>query len=160
MIKQTSRRSRLHSEPAYAVLWQGIKLFPKGLAAGASKSPGVDGPAAAALLSAGFGCFLMMVSHHLGDTSKVREQFIWMLGSWIPGSHNASKLYGEIGSYSGKETVLLLGWLMSWFVLHQLWRRRNIPSTVLFLGMFSFFVAATVMSWHPLFPYLPLMKTP
>jgi hypothetical protein len=159
MARQLSHRAKTEPETLYSSIWQGLKNFPQGLAIGSEKPPTVSGPAAAALISAGLGCFLMMVTHHLADTAKWREQIVWLIGSWIPGSHSPDQLYGEIGSYSGKETILLVSWLVSWFVLHRLWQHRNIKPKTIFFWMFTFFVAAAVMSWPPLFPYLPLMKT-
>ncbi len=143
--------------PWYVQFWNQFKLFPQGLAAGAKSYPKVSGPAAAALVSAAFSCFLLMVNQHFCSLFKGWEKFIWTLGSWIPGSHNPDPIYGEIGSYSGKETVMLIGWLVSWLLLHKLWRNRQIPLATIFFFLFSFLVAATVMNWHPLFPYLPLM---
>jgi hypothetical protein len=157
MVRQISRPQVAGAEPLYGVIWQRLKNFPNGLASGAKSSPKVSGPAAAALISAGMGCFLMMVAHHLSDTSKAREKIMWAIGSWIPGSHNNSELWGNIGSYTGKETMLLVGWLVSWPILHFLWKNKNIKARTIFFWMFALFVAATAMSWHPLFPYLPLM---
>ena len=72
--------------PIYGKIWATLKQFPAGLATGSRKPPATSGTAAAALISAGIGCFTMMVTHHLADTSKEREKFIWGLGKWIPGS--------------------------------------------------------------------------
>ncbi len=143
-------------EPFYGKIWREIKLFPRLLSKGANNPPTVSGPAAAALVSAGVGAFTMMVTHHLSDTSKAREEFIWMLGSWIPGSRNPDPIWGNIGSYTGKETMLLVGWLISWLILSQLWKNKEISSKTIFFWMFFLLVAATAMCWHPLFPYLPL----
>lgn len=118
--------------------------------------PEVSGPAAAALISAILGCFLMMVAHHLGDTSKPVEKLLWFIGSWIPGSKTGDELAGEIGSYSGKETVLLVSWLVSWWILHQLWKDKQIRFAWIFWS-FSLLVAATMMAWHPMIPYLRIM---
>ncbi|QLE59404.1 hypothetical protein FD725_16275 [Nostoc sp. TCL26-01] len=141
----------------YSFLWQRLRLFPQSLAEGSHHPPNVSGPAAAALISAGIGCLIMMVTQHLVSVTPEIEKIVWDIGSWIPGSHNANKLYGEIGSYSGKETILLISWLVSWVVLHYLWRNRNIKVQTMFFWIFVLFIAATVMSWHPLFSYLPLM---
>lgn len=145
-------------EPFYSSVWNQLKLFPQGLAQGAKNPPHTSGSAAAALISAGIGCVTMMVSHHLsdGDKTKAIENWLWALGSWIPGSHNPSKLWGNIGSYTGKETMLLIGWISSWIILSQLWKNQQIKSRTIFFWMFFLFVTATLMSWHPLFPYLPL----
>ncbi|MGK7872330.1 MAG: hypothetical protein AB4426_03125 [Xenococcaceae cyanobacterium] len=144
-------------KPLYGKIWEQIKHFPEGLAVGSQKSPTVSGPAAAALISAAFACFLLMVNQHFTVVFKAWNEIIWDLGSWIPGSRNSDPLYGEIGSYSGKETVMLIGWLASWFILNKLWQNRQIKSRTIFFWLFVFFVAATVMNWHPIFPYLPLM---
>jgi hypothetical protein len=122
----------------------------------AHSPPQVSGPAAAALISAVLGCFFMMVFHHLGDTSKPVAEFLWKIGSWIPGSETVNTSSGEIDSYYGKETILLVSWLVSWWSLHQFWKDKQIPFSWIFWS-FSLLVAATVMAWHPLFPYLKIM---
>ncbi|HEY9725344.1 MAG TPA: hypothetical protein V6D50_02755 [Chroococcales cyanobacterium] len=157
MSQPLSRRPQTGTAPLYVAIWEWLKRFPRGLAAGSQNAPTVSGPAAAALISAGLGCFLMMVTHHLSDTSKAREKIVWAIGSWIPGSHNSSPLWGNIGSYTGKETMLLVGWLVSWPILYFLWKNKSIKAKTIFFWFFALFVAATAMSWHPLFPYLPLM---
>jgi hypothetical protein len=143
--------------PIYSQVWNQLKQFPAGLATGSQQPPATSGTAAAALISAGIGCFTMMVTHHLADTSKEREKFIWSLGKWIPGSDTGDKLWGNIGSYTGKETMLLVGWLVSWVILHNLLKHKQVKTRTIFIWMFGLVVAATAMSWHPMFPYLPLV---
>ncbi len=145
------------NQPIYTRAWNYLKQFPAGLAAGSQTVPLTSGPAAAALISAGMGCFTMMVTHHLADTSKAREKFIWGLGKWIPGSDTGDKLWGNIGSYTGKETMLLVGWLVSWIILHNLLKYKQVKTSTIFVWTFGLLVAATAMSWHPIFPYLPLV---
>lgn len=145
------------NKPIYSQLWDSLKQFPKVLAQGSPNPPKVSGPAAATLISPAIGSFLMMVFHHLAAISESVEQMLCEIGSWIPGSHQTDKMYGAMGSYSGKQTILLIGWLGSWLVLHIIWRNKNIKPKTIFFSMFAFFVAATLMTWHPLFPYLPLM---
>ena len=145
--------------PLYVRIWNRFKTFPKVLAEGSKTSPDVSGPAAAALISAAFSCFLLMVDQHFTSAFKAWDKIIWSLGYWIPGSYNSNPLYGEIGSYSGKETVMLIGWLFSWLILSKLWQNKQIKARTIFFCLFCFLVAATVMNWHPLFPYLPLMPT-
>lgn len=154
MSQQTYRRTE--NEPLYSLIWNKLKRFPKILSEGAKNPPTTTGSAAAALISAGIGCFAMMVVHHLSDTSKAREKLVWALGSWIPGSRNPSEMWGNIGSYTGKETMLLIGWLVSWPILYAIWQNKNVKSKTIFFWLFALLIAATAMSWHPLFPYLPL----
>jgi len=145
------------SLPLYVRFWNQLKLFPRGLAEGSQSPPTVSGPAAAALVSAAFSCFVEMVNQHFCSLFKSWEETVWNLGSWIPGSRNPDPIYGEIGSYSGKQTVLLIVWIVSWIVLGQVWKNQQVRFSVIFFCLFTFLVAATVMNWHPLFPYLPLM---
>ena len=153
----TKTKYTARSLPWYTNLGNKIRQFPQGLARGANNPPTSSGAAAAALVSAAIGCFLMMVNQHLTSIFKAWNEIVWNLGGWIPGSKNPHPLYGEIGSYSGKETILLITWLVSWLVLAWLWRNREIKTSTIFSCLFFFLVAATVMNWHPLFPYLPLM---
>lgn len=157
MTGQLSRPRNLVNEPWYGKAWGWLKRFPNILAEGSKNPPTVSGVSAAALLSAAIGCFTMMVSHHLGDTSKATNEWLWNLGSWIPGSKSNDEMWGNIGSYTGKQTMLLIGWLVSWAILHFLWRNRNVKSNTVLFWLFAFIIAATVMSWHPLFPYMPLI---
>lgn len=150
-------RTNSTTEPIYATIWEALKHFPKGLSEGSRNPPSNSGPAAAAIISAGIGCLTMMVTHHLSETSQAVDKIVLAIGSWIPGSHNPDKMWGSIGSYAGKETMLLIGWLLSWIVLYWLWKHKNIKAKTIFLWMFILFVVSTAMSWHPLFPYLPLL---
>jgi hypothetical protein len=142
--------------PRYTQLWNWLKQFPAILATGANHSPQTSGVAAAALISAAIGAVTMMVTHHVAETSTVRSQFIHRLGSWLPGSTTTDPMMGNIGSYAGKETMLLIGWLISWVMLHFLLQHRQVRPKTIFFSTFSLFTAAIVMCWHPLFPYLPL----
>jgi hypothetical protein len=144
-------------QPWYARTWDYLKQFPKGIAQGHANPPDVSGTAAAALISAAIGCVTMMVAHHLSDTSKAREQALLSLGSWIPGAQNPDPIWGNIGSYAGKETMLLMGWIVSWLILHSWIAHKQVKVRTLFVWLLGLMTIATVMCWHPLFPYLPLM---
>jgi hypothetical protein len=142
--------------PLYARAWNRLKRFPKSLHEGAKHPPFASGGAAAFLISGGVGAAAMMVAHHLSDTSKDREAALKVLGSWIPGSVSLDPMWGNIGSYAGKETVMLIGWLGSLLILYPLLRKRDVKPRTVFFWMFSLYTLAAAMSWHPLFPYLPL----
>lgn len=107
MTRQLSRQNPAGDEPFYGKIWSNLKRFPNGLAEGAKTAPSVSGPAAAAVISAAIGCFTMMVSHYLGDTSKEINEMLWNLGSWIPGSKTNDELWGNIGSYQQKLPIAL-----------------------------------------------------
>jgi hypothetical protein len=149
---------KTHSLSWYTKFWLWLQQFPAILAAGSQTPPNNSGVAAAALISASIGAATMMVTHHLSDTdtSKATEKFVHSLGYWIPGSNNPDPIAGNIGSYSGKETMLLVGWLVSWAILHRLLKNRQVRPRTIFFGTFGVLAAAIAMCWHPLFPYLPL----
>ena len=151
-----SRQLRSGTLPWYTHFWNWLKQFPAILATGASTPPQTSGVAAAALISAAIGVVTMMVTHHLASTSKVRDRFVDSLGYWMPGSTNPDPVAGNIGSYAGKETMLLVGWLLSWIVLHNLLKHRQVRPRTICFGTFGLLLVAIAMCWHPLFPYLPL----
>ncbi len=151
MTKSSQMRS-----PFYTQIWNGLKQFPKGLHEGSKNPPTTSGGATAFLISGGIGAAAMMVAHHLSDTSKAREAFLKNLGSWIPGSVSTDPMWGNIGSYAGKETVMLVGWLGSLIILYPLLKNRDVKPRTIFFWLFSLYTLAAAMSWHPLFPYLPL----
>jgi hypothetical protein len=143
--------------PIYSCVWNQLKQFPGFLSRGASQAPETNGMAAAALISGGIGAVMMMVSHHISDTNKGFETILHkMIGAWMPGAVNADPMWGNIGSYAGKETVMLVSWLVSWAILHRWLKDRTVKSRTLFFWLMSLYAIATAMSWHPLFPYLPL----
>jgi hypothetical protein len=158
MATQTGRQvGKVNREPIYGRVWKRLQQFPQVLHMGSKNPPQVSGVAAAALISAGIGPVIMMIVHHLSDMSKGTEAFVKMIGSWIPGSVSKDPLWGNIGSYAGKETFLLIGWLVSWAVLHFLLRNKQVKARTMFVWILGLFTIATAMAWHPLFPYLPLM---
>jgi hypothetical protein len=143
--------------PIYSRLWNQLKQFPAGLSRGADRSPETSGMAAAALISGGIGAVMMMVSHHISDTNKGVETILHKtIGAWIPGAVNADPMWGNIGSYAGKETIMLVGWLGSWAILHRWLNGKSVKPRTLFFWLMGLYAIATAMSWHPLFPYLPL----
>lgn len=101
------------------------------------------GAAVAAYLSASFGILALAITHVLCEKSEVVKNSVHGLGKlWIPGAEG-------IGPYSGKETIELVVWLASWFVLHFLLRKKNISirwSGVLFLIILG---VATTLLWPP-----------
>lgn len=157
-IMNQSKLSDLENQrsPVYSRVWRGFKKFPRILYQGSQHPPTTSGAAAAFLISGGIGAVTMMITHHFSETSKRNEAIVKIIGSWIPGSSNPDPMWGNLGSYAGKEVMLLIGWLVSLAILYPLLKDRHIKPKVLFFWMFSLFTLATVMTWHPLFPYLPL----
>ena len=103
-----------------------------------------SGPAAAALLGVGLGLLALALSHVASEASAAFRQAMQALGNaWIPGAQG-------IGPYSGKETVGLLVWLLSWFALHLTLRRREVSLVVAGTVSFLLIGVATTLLWPPI----------
>lgn len=101
------------------------------------------GAAVAAYLSASLGILALALSNLLSEKSESMKNRIHDLGRlWMPGAEG-------IGPYSGKETVELLVWILSWFTLHAVLKNKKVSvrwSGVLFLIIIGI---ATTLLWPP-----------
>ncbi len=102
-----------------------------------------NGPAVAAFLSAMVGLIVMGIINVGTASSTSFNTWVHSIGKlWIPNAQG-------IGPYSGKETFLLAGWLLSWAVLYVLLRKRDvklaIPVIVFIVGM----ALATLFVYNP-----------
>jgi hypothetical protein len=71
-----------------------------------------NGAAVAAYLAVAVGSLVLALVAFASDLSKPFEQMVFGIGKlWMPGA-------AGIGPYSGKETLGLLAWLVSWAILH------------------------------------------
>lgn len=102
-----------------------------------------NGAAQAALLAAMLGVLTLSLVNLGTEMSKAFETNIYNLGKlWMPGAQG-------IGPYSGKETVSLVAWLLSWFVLHRIlrakeWNHQGVL-TIFLVGV----AIATTLLWPP-----------
>lgn len=71
-----------------------------------------NGPGAAAILSAGIGCFSLGLIATLADKSTALKAGL--------------TLYKPTGPLSGVTTAAILLWLLVWFVLARLWSEKNV----------------------------------
>jgi hypothetical protein len=94
------------------------------------------------------GLLAMGIVHMATDASTSFSNWVLMVGKlWIPNAQG-------IGPYSGKETFLLIGWLLSWAVLHLLLRKRDMklaaPVVVFVVGM----ALATLLIYTPFIDFI------
>ncbi|NOT86181.1 MAG: hypothetical protein HOP02_15705 [Methylococcaceae bacterium] len=107
-----------------------------------------SGPIIAATLSPLLGFYTLMISHHVSRVTKDLDKLVHSFGHWIPGSTGTGP-DGSIGSYSGKETLALGIWLLTWAIFHVLWQKQDLPVNrwiPLFLGAIGF---VTLCLFHP-----------
>src|SRR4051812_26592809 len=71
-----------------------------------------NGPVLAAVLSAGVGSLALAA--------------LTTLSAAIPAVSSLLTLYAPAGPMTGKSTVAVLVWLVTWAVLHAAWRRRDV----------------------------------
>ncbi|MFI3135308.1 MAG: hypothetical protein QX197_00870 [Methylococcaceae bacterium] len=113
-----------------------------------SSTTPVSGPLIAATLSPVLGFYTLMITHHISRVSKALDKTVHAYGHWIPGSLGSGP-DGSIGSYSGKESLALMVWLLSWGIFHVLWRKQELPVNrwiPIFLGAMAF---VTLCFFHP-----------
>lgn len=103
-----------------------------------------SGPAVAAFTSAMLGLLALALVNIGTEASEPFKSLIHNVGKlWIPGAQG-------IGPYSGKETVMLVVWLVSWAVLHRL--LRNHEASLLRWGVvfLTGIGLATTLMWPPI----------
>src|SRR5712692_2707011 len=79
-----------------------------------------NGPAAAAILAAGIGCFALGLATTVEHTVVAGQQ--------------ALTLYPAVGSHSGTTAVAVLVWVATWCGLHSRWRTLEVDFSRVFLG--------------------------
>lgn len=99
------------------------------------------GSIAAALISAAMGCLAISIAHQAATQSKALEAIISNLAFWIPDSL-------QVSSYPGKETIGLVIWLGSWFVLDKLWKKRDLSLMPVLTAFVGLMVLSTIIFWY------------
>lgn len=94
-----------------------------------------NGPGAAAILSAGIGCFLLSSFAVVADASKSVARFF--------------TFYGPTGPLSGVTTTAILLWLVMWIVLSRLWRHRTIALAKVNVVAFAFLLLGILLTFPP-----------
>ncbi len=102
-----------------------------------------NGSIAAAFLSAVFALLVLGIVQIRTHVDEAFKEQVFDLGrSWIPNAEG-------IGPYSGKETITLVAWLVSWLVLELLLRRRDVDLKLWFGVAMTGLVVAVLLVWPP-----------
>ncbi len=94
-----------------------------------------NGPAAAAILGTGIGCAALGVLAFAGDASQGFGRLI--------------NIYNPTGTLSGVTTGAIIVWLVAWFGLHLLWRRRSVAVAKISVLAFVLLGAGFVLTFPP-----------
>ena len=95
------------------------------------------GAAAAAVLAAGIGCFTLgLLTVLAAANDRVSEVLDW---------------YHRVGPLSGKTTGAVLGWLVAWFILHLLLRRRAADLGPITVATFILIALGWIGTFPPFF---------
>ena len=110
-------------------------------------APRPTGEAVAALLAAGIAMLTLAAINLAAELSGAFAAWLHGIGEmWMPGA-------AGIGPYSGKETLTLVAWVVSWVILHPRLRAREMPLSrwlVVFLVMVA---VATTFIWPPVYTH-------
>lgn len=105
------------------------------------------GEAVAALLAAGIAMLTLAFVNQLTAMSDPFNAWVHGIGKlWMPGAQG-------IGPYSGKETLSVVAWFVSWAILHPVLRTRELKLSrwlVVFLVMVA---VATTFIWPPVYEH-------
>jgi hypothetical protein len=101
------------------------------------------GSAAAAMLSAAIGLITLGLVHTGTVASRDFQSWVFSLGKlWIPGA-------AGIGPYSGKETLMLVAWFLSWAILYFALRKRSFSIVKIASVSMMLIGIATLFVWTP-----------
>lgn len=101
------------------------------------------GAAQAATLAAMLGIVTLSLVNLGTEISKPFTETIHNIGKlWMPGARG-------IGPYSGKETISLVVWLVSWFLLHRFLRTKEWDAKAVLVIFLVGIAMATTLLWPP-----------
>lgn len=107
-----------------------------------------NGAAVAACLAALIGLLTLAIVVFACEASPAFSRQVHAIGkAWMPGAEG-------IGPYSGKQTLMLIAWLVSWPVLH-FWLRQKELRGAFWLTIFLVGIGvATTLIWPPVWGLL------
>jgi hypothetical protein len=104
-----------------------------------------NGAAAAAILAAGIGSFILGVLTTLKANIKVIKSIL--------------AFYAPTGPLSGQTTLAVMGWLLAWVMLHRWWKEREVDFGNVFIITMVLIVLGLLGTFPPFFEvFEDLMK--
>ena len=96
-----------------------------------------NGPAAAALLAAGIGSLALGLFVILAEASK--------------SVNNALNFYNPVGPLSGKTTLAIVIWILSWMILHSSWKNKQVSFAGVFTASLILIILGLLGTFPPFF---------
>ena len=99
-----------------------------------------NGPAAAAILSAGVGSAVIgLMTTGAVISAGLKSALNW----WSPA-----------GPLTGKTSVSVIAWLVTWIVLHVLWKDKDVPLVRVLVVMLVLLALGVLLTFPPVFEAL------
>jgi hypothetical protein len=102
-----------------------------------NNDPTNNGPAAAAFLAAGIGSLALAL-------------FV-ILAEAMTSVKNALNFYGPVGPLSGKTTMAIVIWLLSWIILHSAWKNKQVSFASVFTASLILIILGLLGTFPPFF---------
>jgi len=96
---------------------------------------GMRGATAAAILASGIGCAALGIFVTLADANEAAKEVM--------------TLSTAVGPLSGKTTFAVIAWLLSWGILHMLWREKSVALSRTYLVVFLGLVVIGLLGTFP-----------
>jgi hypothetical protein len=99
--------------------------------------PRISGAVSSAFLSSGIGCLLIGL---MTTGAVISETLNHMLNWW-----------GPAGPLTGKTSIGVAGWLISWFVLNSRWRNKEVDFGKIFAATLILIGVGFLLTFPPIF---------
>lgn len=96
-----------------------------------------NGPAAAAVLAAGIGCFALGL--------------LTVLSTAFPPLANVLQFYPPTGPLTGVSTLAVVVWLIAWLVYHRLWRHKQVRFTTVLVVTLVLIILGVIGTFPPFY---------
>lgn len=106
----------------------------------ASVALGPNGPAMAAILGGAIGVFIL--------------GFLTALAAAAEGVKDWLVFQDRVGALSGKTAITGIAWLVTWVVLHLLWRERDVPFAAVIAVSAALLLIGNLLMFPPIFERL------
>ncbi len=107
-----------------------------------------SGAAVAAMIAAMLGMLTLALVNLGAEASEAFASWVHGIGKlWMPGAPG-------IGPYSGKETLALVAWIVSWAILHPALGKKDLNIARWLVTFLIGVGVATTLIWPPVYGYL------